>query len=204
MMILLCMKLTKLFSEDEDDEEADSSVLKTKEDERARKRAKIPDWATTPHLRKTLENQVEINPENIFGGHVEIVDLNGKLLCMQRVNFYKYIYFFSGVQKEAAKTAINSVKVIFVPFFHFFEHFLAMSDKLTRIALVSSDKCKPKKCRQECKKSCPVVRMGKVYYIFVSTCLFFPLPYLLLLVLISPFRQALYRGWRDFQDCIYF
>ncbi|CAG8817598.1 46340_t:CDS:2, partial [Gigaspora margarita] len=37
-----------------------------------------------------------------------------------------------------------------------------MSDKLTRIAIVSSDKCKPKKCRQECKKSCPVVRMGKL------------------------------------------
>ncbi|KAJ3045431.1 Fe-S cluster-binding ribosome biosynthesis protein [Rhizophlyctis rosea] len=37
-----------------------------------------------------------------------------------------------------------------------------MSDKLTRIAIVSSDKCKPKKCRQECKKSCPVVRVGKL------------------------------------------
>lgn len=37
-----------------------------------------------------------------------------------------------------------------------------MSDKLTRIAIVSSDKCKPKKCRQECKKSCPVVRSGKL------------------------------------------
>jgi len=37
-----------------------------------------------------------------------------------------------------------------------------MTDKLTRIAIVSSDKCKPKKCRQECKKSCPVVRMGKL------------------------------------------
>ena len=34
-------------------------------------------------------------------------------------------------------------------------------DKLTRIAIVSTDKCKPKRCRQECKKSCPVVRMGK-------------------------------------------
>jgi len=33
---------------------------------------------------------------------------------------------------------------------------------LTRIAIVSSDKCKPKKCKQECKKSCPVVRMGKL------------------------------------------
>jgi len=37
-----------------------------------------------------------------------------------------------------------------------------MADKLTRIAIVSEDKCKPKKCRQECKKSCPVVRMGKL------------------------------------------
>lgn len=27
---------------------------------------------------------------------------------------------------------------------------------------MSSDKCKPKKCRQECKKSCPVVRTGKM------------------------------------------
>jgi len=36
------------------------------------------------------------------------------------------------------------------------------SDKALRIAIVSNDKCKPKKCRQECKKSCPVVRMGKM------------------------------------------
>jgi len=34
--------------------------------------------------------------------------------------------------------------------------------KLTRIAIVNNDKCKPKKCRQECKKSCPVVRTGKL------------------------------------------
>lgn len=34
--------------------------------------------------------------------------------------------------------------------------------ELTRIAIVSQDKCKPKKCRQECKKSCPVVKMGKL------------------------------------------
>ena len=33
---------------------------------------------------------------------------------------------------------------------------------LTRIAIVSSEKCKPKKCKQECKKYCPVVRMGKI------------------------------------------
>ncbi|KAL8276117.1 hypothetical protein RQP46_011499 [Phenoliferia psychrophenolica] len=37
-----------------------------------------------------------------------------------------------------------------------------MSGKLTRIALINPDRCKPKKCRQECKKSCPVVRMGKL------------------------------------------
>uniref|UniRef100_A0A1B6L3W7 ATP-binding cassette sub-family E member 1 n=1 Tax=Graphocephala atropunctata TaxID=36148 RepID=A0A1B6L3W7_9HEMI len=36
------------------------------------------------------------------------------------------------------------------------------TDKLTRIAIVNTDKCKPKRCRQECKKSCPVVRMGKL------------------------------------------
>ena len=37
---------------------------------------------------------------------------------------------------------------------------VAMADKLTRIAIVNNDRCRPKKCRQECKKSCPVVRMG--------------------------------------------
>uniref|UniRef100_A0A2P2LVQ6 ABC transporter E family member 2 n=2 Tax=Rhizophora mucronata TaxID=61149 RepID=A0A2P2LVQ6_RHIMU len=37
-----------------------------------------------------------------------------------------------------------------------------MADKLTRIAIVSADRCKPKKCRQECKKSCPVVKTGKL------------------------------------------
>ncbi|KAF1861785.1 hypothetical protein Lal_00026226 [Lupinus albus] len=37
-----------------------------------------------------------------------------------------------------------------------------MSDRLTRIAIVSNDRCKPKKCRQECKKSCPVVRTGRL------------------------------------------
>ncbi|BEI85564.1 hypothetical protein CcaverHIS002_0509650 [Cutaneotrichosporon cavernicola] len=37
-----------------------------------------------------------------------------------------------------------------------------MSDRLTRVAIVSDDKCKPKKCRQECKRSCPVVKMGKL------------------------------------------
>eukprot|EP01133_Synstelium_polycarpum_P014487 gene14487-17092_t len=37
-----------------------------------------------------------------------------------------------------------------------------MSDELTRIAIVNPDKCKPKKCSQECKKNCPVVKMGKL------------------------------------------
>ncbi|RWW22134.1 hypothetical protein BHE74_00008661 [Ensete ventricosum] len=43
-----------------------------------------------------------------------------------------------------------------------------MADRLTRIAIVSSDRCKPKKCRQECKKSCPVVKTGTP--IRFSTC----------------------------------
>ena len=33
---------------------------------------------------------------------------------------------------------------------------------LTRIAIIAAEKCKPKKCRQECKKSCPVVKLGKL------------------------------------------
>lgn len=37
-----------------------------------------------------------------------------------------------------------------------------MAEKLTRIAIVNTDRCKPKKCRQECKRSCPVVKMGKL------------------------------------------
>lgn len=35
-------------------------------------------------------------------------------------------------------------------------------EKLTRIAIVRTDKCKPKKCKLECKKCCPVNRMGKL------------------------------------------
>ena len=31
-----------------------------------------------------------------------------------------------------------------------------------RIAVVSSERCKPKKCKQECKKYCPVVKVGKL------------------------------------------
>merc|ERR1719421_1783783 len=30
-----------------------------------------------------------------------------------------------------------------------------------RIAIVDAEKCKPRKCHQECKKFCPVVRTGK-------------------------------------------
>ena len=36
------------------------------------------------------------------------------------------------------------------------------NEKLTRIAIVNTEKCKPKKCNQECKKSCPVVKLGKL------------------------------------------
>jgi len=34
-------------------------------------------------------------------------------------------------------------------------------DENTRIAIVNGDKCKPNKCGLECKKKCPVVKMGK-------------------------------------------
>ena len=34
-------------------------------------------------------------------------------------------------------------------------------EKLTRVALVKEDRCKPKKCNQECRRQCPVVKMGK-------------------------------------------
>lgn len=37
-------------------------------------------------------------------------------------------------------------------------------DKLTRIAVVEENKCKPKKCQQECKKYCPVVKVGMSLY----------------------------------------
>lgn len=35
-------------------------------------------------------------------------------------------------------------------------------EKLTRVAIVNPDKCRPRKCNQECKNYCPVVRMGKL------------------------------------------
>mmetsp|Transcript_56080 Transcript_56080/g.157335 ORF Transcript_56080/g.157335 Transcript_56080/m.157335 type:complete len:660 (-) Transcript_56080:123-2102(-) len=38
----------------------------------------------------------------------------------------------------------------------------AEDDHMTRIAIINTSKCKPKKCNQECKKSCPVVRLGKL------------------------------------------
>ena len=40
--------------------------------------------------------------------------------------------------------------------------FVPLKDEetLTRIAIVNSEKCKPSRCVQECKKGCPVVRMG--------------------------------------------
>lgn len=36
-----------------------------------------------------------------------------------------------------------------------------IDDARLRIAIVNADRCKPKKCKQECKKYCPVVRTGK-------------------------------------------
>ena len=39
-----------------------------------------------------------------------------------------------------------------------------VQEELTRVAIVNSDRCKPKKCKQECKKWCPVNRMGKILH----------------------------------------
>ena len=36
-----------------------------------------------------------------------------------------------------------------------------VDDKL-RIAILNKDKCKPKKCAQECKKACPINKQGKL------------------------------------------
>jgi ATP-binding cassette subfamily E protein 1 len=36
-----------------------------------------------------------------------------------------------------------------------------MADKFTRIAIVDSNKCRPLRCDQQCKRICPVVKMGK-------------------------------------------
>eukprot|EP01035_Chromulina_nebulosa_P020830 gene20830-26998_t len=38
---------------------------------------------------------------------------------------------------------------------------MSSEEKLIRVAIVKEDKCKPKKCRQECRRQCPVVKMGK-------------------------------------------
>ena len=39
---------------------------------------------------------------------------------------------------------------------------LSVLCRIPLAAVINSEKCKPKKCRQECKKGCPVVRMGKL------------------------------------------
>ena len=36
------------------------------------------------------------------------------------------------------------------------------NSKLTRIAVVNADRCKPNKCNQECKNFCPVNRIGRL------------------------------------------
>ena len=37
-----------------------------------------------------------------------------------------------------------------------------MENERIRIAIVNKDKCKPKKCKQECKKTCPINKAGKL------------------------------------------
>lgn len=42
-------------------------------------------------------------------------------------------------------------------------------DENTRIAIVNTDRCKPKKCAQECKKKCPINKSGKQCIIVEKT-----------------------------------
>ncbi len=66
----------------------------------------------------------------------------------------------------------------------------AMSERLTRIAIVSSDRCKPKKCRQQCKKSCPVVMTG-IFFSFPSIPNFYSLLFFAILLLVTLYFEGL-------------
>lgn len=44
-----------------------------------------------------------------------------------------------------------------------------MDDTNLRIAIINADKCKPKKCKQECKKMCPINKSGKLCIEVMST-----------------------------------
>lgn len=44
-----------------------------------------------------------------------------------------------------------------------------MDDANLRIAIINADKCKPKKCKQECKKMCPINKSGKLCIDVTST-----------------------------------
>lgn len=99
---------------------------------------------------------------------------HSRAICIKKIastqTFDAIIWGFLsvGVQKRCDNTFSTSFYFQFLFFHH--HHHIKMSrsraaeetDKQTRIAIVSTDKCKPKRCRQECKKSCPVVRMGKL------------------------------------------
>lgn len=86
-------------------------------------------------------------------------------------NFLGYVYIPTTItlflmcanfQSPKLESVIIKKKCIFCRFRMSRNKAAEETDKQTRIAIVSDDKCKPKRCRQECKKSCPVVRMGKL------------------------------------------
>ena len=81
----------------------------------------------------------------------------------------------------------------------------AAEEKLTRIAIVSADRCRPKKCRHECKKSCPVVKIGawtqqRAAQAVQRRRLRLSLAPVLLLTPFSSQRQAMHRGKPGLQD----
>jgi len=45
-------------------------------------------------------------------------------------------------------------------------------ESLTRIAIVNSDRCKPKKCNQECKRSWFVIEIYWFYFILIEIFIF--------------------------------
>lgn len=47
--------------------------------------------------------------------------------------------------------------------------YIASSNTGSHLGTCSAFRCKPKKCRQECKKSCPVVKIGERCY---PSCVF--------------------------------
>lgn len=67
-------------SSDESSSSSEEEEDELLEEEKTRKKAKaqIPNWALTPNLRQALQNQVRVNPDDIFSG-MEAPNLRGSI-----------------------------------------------------------------------------------------------------------------------------